>query len=126
MEAESMDLLIAFILREKRYLKKRETSFTEKELKDGEEVLKKFIKVMQSRKYPDELLREAERNPNKAKKIVREIGAKLRALDRKQLLVLIQNYALVFSVIDKKHKEHKIFVESMKADKFYNPRRKVY
>ncbi len=45
MNDDNMEALIAFIIREKRYLKKRETSFTEKELKDGEELLKKFIKA---------------------------------------------------------------------------------
>jgi hypothetical protein len=126
MEEEHMDSLIAFILREKRYLKKRETSFTEKELKDGEDILKKFIKAVQSKKYPDEFMKEAETNENKGKKIVKDILGKVKALTRKQLLVLIRNYPLIFGVIEKKHKEHKIFVEALKADKFYSPKRKVY
>ncbi len=126
MDEENMDSLVSFILREKRYLKKRETSFTDKELKEGEDILKKFIKAVQSKKYPEELLKEAETNPNKAKKIVREIIPKVRKLSKKQLLILIQNYLLVYGVIEKKHKEHKIFVEALKADKFYQPRRKVY
>jgi hypothetical protein len=126
MDENNLDLLISFILREKRYLKKRETSFTEKELKDGEDLMKKFIKTVQAKKYGDEILKELETNPNKAKKVVRDIAPKLRALNPKQLLILVQNYALIYSVIEKKHKEHKTFVESLKADKFYSPRRKVY
>ncbi|MFH0971470.1 MAG: hypothetical protein V1835_02780 [Candidatus Micrarchaeota archaeon] len=126
MKEDNMDSLISFILREKRYLKKRETSFTAKELTDGEDILKKFIKAVQTKKYPDEFLKEAETNPNKAKKIIRDIQGKLHALTRKQLLILVQNYALIYAVIEKKHKEHKIFVEALKADKFYSPRRKVY
>ncbi|MEK6953468.1 MAG: hypothetical protein AABX01_00550 [Candidatus Micrarchaeota archaeon] len=121
-----MDLLIAFIMREKRFLKKRETSFTEKQLKEGEESLKKFIKAVVAKKYEEAFLKEAETNEAKAKKIVRDIAPKVRGLAKKQVLLLIQNYALIYAVIEKKHKEHKTFVEAMKADKFYSPRRKVY
>ncbi len=126
MDQNSLDLLIAFIIREKRYLKKRETSFTDKELKEGEDILKRFLKAIATKKYPEDFLREAERNPNKTKKILRDIQPKLKSINRKQLLLLIQHYFLFFSVIEKKHKEHKIFVEAMKADRFYSPRRKVY
>ncbi|MFH1751158.1 MAG: hypothetical protein ABH863_05760 [Candidatus Micrarchaeota archaeon] len=126
MDEYKLDLLVSFIIREKRYLKKRETSFTEKELKDGEEVLKKFIKVMQGRKYEEAFLKDAETNPNKAHKIVREISPKIKSISKKQLVILAQNYLLIYSVIEKKHKEHKTFVEALKADKFYSPRRKVY
>lgn len=126
MEEYGMDLLIAFVIREKRYLKKRETSFTDKELKEGEETLKKFIKIVQGRKYEEAFLKEAETSEARAKKIAREISPKIKALSKKQILLLIQNYALIYAVIEKKHKEHKTFVEAMKADKFYSPRRKVY
>ncbi|HLC47604.1 MAG TPA: hypothetical protein VJI13_00885 [Candidatus Norongarragalinales archaeon] len=126
MNEYNLDLLVSFIIREKRYLKKRETSFTDKELREGEDTLKKFIKVVQARKYEEAFLKEAETNPNRAKKIVRDISGKVKALSKKQLLILVQNYALIYAVIEKKHKEHKTFVEAMKADKFYSPRRKVY
>ncbi|MBI5225369.1 hypothetical protein HY989_05875 [Candidatus Micrarchaeota archaeon] len=126
MNEEHMDSLIAFIIREKRYLKKRETSFTEKELKEGEDLLKRFIKAVQSRKLTDEQLKALETNPLKAKKLLKEIVPKVKAFNKKQLVILIQNYTLIHSVIEKKHKEHKIFVETLKADRFYNPKRKVY
>ena len=126
MNEEHMDALIAFIIREKRYLKKRETSFTEKELKEGEDILKRFIKAVVGRKYPEEFLKEAELKPEKAKKIVHDIAGKIKALTRKQLLLLLSHYSLLYAVIEKKHKEHKIFVESLKADRFYSPKRKVY
>ncbi|MFH1106524.1 MAG: hypothetical protein V1787_01365 [Candidatus Micrarchaeota archaeon] len=126
MKPEHFDMLLAFMLREKRYLKKRETSFTEKELKDGEEIFKAVIKAVQTKKLPDEELKEVQRNPVKRSRFVSAILAKCGGLGRKQVLLVIESYDLVYAIIEKKHKEHKIVIESLKGDRFYNPRKRLY
>ncbi|MBU1197899.1 hypothetical protein KJ765_05320 [Candidatus Micrarchaeota archaeon] len=126
MNADHLDLLLAFILREKRFLKKRETSFTDQELRDGEQLLKRALKVMTAKKLTDEELRALAVNENKAKRMVLDLRKRVKSLSPKQLLIIVQNYELVYSVIEKKHKEHKIVIESLKGDRFYNPRRRVY
>lgn len=126
MDSDHLDLLVAFILREKRFLKKRETSFTEKELGEGEQLLKKAIKAVQAKKIPDEELRAVAAHPAKAKKLAGELKRKVKGFTPKQLLTLVENYELMYSVIEKKHKEHKVVIESLKADRFYNPRRRIY
>lgn len=126
MHPDHLDLLISFILREKRFLKKRETSFTEKELREGEQLLKRALKAIASKKLSAEEMKEVQGNENKAKRFMKEILKRFKGLHPKQLLIVIRNYDLMYSVIEKKHKEHKVVVESLKGDRFYNPRRRIY
>ncbi len=126
MDSDHLDLLISFILREKRFLKKRETSFTEKELSEGEALLKKTLKAIQAKKLSDEELRGMAGNPTKAKKLVNDVRKRFKGLSPKQLQTIVENYELMYGVIEKKHKEHKVVIESLKGDRFYNPRRRIY
>ena len=126
MNADHLDLLISFILREKRFLKKRETSFTEKELKDGEQVLKRALKAIASKKLSAEEMKEVQASEPKAKRLTNEIYKRFKGLNAKQLYLLVKQYDLFYSVIEKKHKEHKVVIESLKGDRFYNPRRRIY
>ncbi|MFH1200459.1 MAG: hypothetical protein V1708_05305 [Candidatus Micrarchaeota archaeon] len=126
MKPEHFDMLLAFVLREKRYLKKRETSFTEKELKDGEDLFKSVIKAVQSKKLPEDELKEVQANPVKRSRFVSAILAKCGGLARKQVMAVVEHYDMVYSVIEKKHKEHKIVLESLRGDRFYNPKKRLY
>lgn len=126
MKPEHFDMLLAFMLREKRYLKKRETSFTEKELKEGEDLFKAVIKAVQSKKLSPEELKEVQQNAVKRSRFVTTILAKCGGLGRKQVLAVMEHYDLVYSVIEKKQKEHKIVLESLKGDRFYHPKKRMY
>ena len=126
MKPEQMDMLINFVLREKRYLRKRETSFTEKELREGEELLRKAVKAVVARKMSDQELGDAQTKPAKTKKLQKEIVKKCKGIGKKQLFVVLQNFDLFNNVIEKKQKEQKIIIESLNGDKFYNPRKRVY
>ncbi len=126
MKPEHFDMLFAFMLREKRYLKKRETSFTDKELKEGEELFKAVIKAVAAKKLSPEELKDVQQNPVKRSRFVSTILAKCGGLGRKQVLLIMEHYDLVYSVIEKKHKEHKIVIESLKGDRFYNPKKRLY
>jgi hypothetical protein len=126
MDPDHLDLLVAFILREKRFLKKRETSFTEKELHEGENLLKRALKAIQTKKIPDEEMAALAGSPVKSKRLVDDVRKRFKGLSAKQLQVIVENYALMYAVIEKKHKEHKVVIESLKGDRFYNPRRRIY
>ena len=126
MKPEHFDMLFAFMLREKRYLKKRETSFTEKELRDGEELFKFVIKAVTAKKLSAEELKEVQQNPVKRSRFASNILAKCGGLARKQVLAVMEHYDLVYAIIEKKHKEHKIVLESLKGDRFYNPKKRLY
>ncbi len=126
MKSEHFDMLLAFVLREKRYLKKRETSFTDKELKAGEDLFKSVIKAVASKKLSAEELKEVQANPVKRSRFAGSILAKCGGFGRKQVLAIMEHYDLVYSVIEKKHKEHKIVIESLKGDRFYNPKKRLY
>ena len=127
LSADVFDMIFNFILREKRFLKKRETSLTQEELNSAEEVLKRSLKAISAKKHTDEEMREIEASDSKSKKLAKDVGSKCKPLTPKQVLAIVTNYSMVHNAIEKKHKEHKLVIEAIAGgDKFYKPRKRTY
>ncbi len=125
---EDLDLLLAFVVREKRFLKTRETSFSEKQLKEG----KRFIRdaLAAARKaYPKKSeLEDALKKITKRQRLVGAVWRKCkRFLSRKQAKIIVENYQ-TFSGVFSKPAQLKpvVALDPTKADRYYAPRKHEY
>lgn len=125
---EDFDLLLAFIVREKRFLKIRETSFSEKQLKEGKNYIKDALAAAK-KVYPKKAeFDEALISQNKRQKLAGAVARKCkRFLSRKQAKTIVENF-VVFSNIFNKQTPLKRIVEldPTKEDRFYAPHKHEY
>lgn len=119
---------MGFVLREKRYLKTRETSFSQKQLKEG----KRFIRgaLAAARKiYPKKSeFEDALSKVSKRQKLAGGMARKCkRFLSRKQAKAIIENYETFSSIFSKLGgPKPLVALDPTKEDRFYAPRKHEY
>lgn len=125
---DDFDLLLAFIVREKRFLKLRETSFSEKQLKEGKKYIKDALAAAK-RAYPRKTeLEDALKSPTKRARVAGAVAKKCkRFLSRKQAKLIVENFVVFSSIFNKTTMLKRIVeLDPTKEDRFYAPRKHEY
>jgi hypothetical protein len=125
---DDFDLLLAFIVKEKRFLKIRETSFSEKQLKEGKNYIKDALAAAK-RAYPKKLeLEDALMSPTKRQRVASAVAKKCkRFLSRKQAKTIVENFVVFSSIFNKQTPLKRIVeLDPTKEDRFYAPHKHEY
>ncbi|MGB9577248.1 MAG: hypothetical protein ACP5O3_03290 [Candidatus Micrarchaeia archaeon] len=114
------DLFLNFVFRHKRFLKPRETSFSQAQLEDGKKRVGKAVKAVDKKKLKPEELDEMISNPKKRSTIAKEIKKACNCTPR-QAQAMAENFRALENAV-RQPKPTKIILEPAKNDKFYAPK----
>lgn len=132
MKPDQFELFCNFTVRHGRFLKKSETSFTQKELDLGIKLAEKAVKAVQSgcKKMTVEEFRECVASPSKSKKIVAMIKSKVKGINPKQAKVIVDHFEKFASAVNSFNSQGtpvaKAKRESAFGDRFYSPKEHKY
>lgn len=139
MDGDDLELLISFVLRQKRFLRTLETSYTPRELDQGRRILKSAIKSVRRERarlgikdFADEIASRAGRT-RLADTLVRENTV----LSKRQACLLLENFELFNHVLSAatatlavtvKREEHAAFLATVPryTDRYYIPTPRTY
>jgi len=125
---EDFDLVLGFVVREKRYLKTRETSFSERQLKEGKKLVKDALSAVKKIYPKKNELEDALQKTSKRQKLAGQVWAKCkRFLSCKQAKLIVENYR-TFSTLFAKPTALKplVALDPTKEDRYYAPRKHEY
>ncbi len=129
MSSEHLDMLLAFIMREHRMLKARETSFNSKELEDGEKLVRCAVKAVNDKTKKEGGFATALAKASKKAEVSREISTKCKRFTKKQVKLIMDNFAVFNEAMTKHEEASKTKVQlpdPQKFDRFYAPRKHNY
>lgn len=132
MKPDQFELFCNFTIRHGRFLKKSETSFTQKELDLGIKLAEKAVKAVQAgcKKMTPEEFRECAASPSKSKKIVAIIRSKVSSITPKQAALIVSNFDKFASAVNNFNAQGtpvaKAKKESAFGDRFYAPKEHKY
>lgn len=124
MNKDSWDLLLSFVIREKRFLRAWETSFTSSELKDADKTLKAVLKA-----FKDAAKHELEKIKKTAaarERMAAKLARKFRVLSKKQIADVIANYDVFYEVFAKSKEKENEPADRTKEDRYYSPKKHEY
>ncbi len=127
--SEHLDMLLAFIMREHRMLKARETSFNSKELEEGEKLVRCAVKTVLDRTKKEGGFLVVLAKPTKRAAITSEAASKCKRLSRKQVKLIIENFATFNEAMAKAEESVKTKLslpDPKKFDRFYEPKKHNY
>lgn len=120
MDANEFDLFLNFVIRNRRFLKKRETSFTEKQLDEGRKRVEKAVKAVEKMKIPEAEMEAWIKNPAKCAKIATEMR-KVSKVTPKQAKLMAENFKVFQSAV-RQPTAPKLIFDQPKNDRFYAPK----
>jgi hypothetical protein len=126
MSAEHMDLYLAFVLREKRVLRSRETSFPSDELAAAEKQIKGVIREVHAKVKKKEELDAIMSKPTKKRQLALDILRKCKGMNRKQVILVVDNFLLFDEVMKKTITSKVVLPDPTKGDAFYVPKKHNY
>ena len=126
MSDDDFELLLAFIMREHRMLKNRETSFTPEQLADGESKIKHILKTVKSKIKKGETIDDHLTKPSKRAKLFSEAMANNRKIAKAQVKLIADNYKMFDQVMYKANEPKIVLPDLTKGDKFYIPKQHHY
>ncbi len=127
MSPDHMDLYLAFIFREKRILKSRETSFPSEELAAGEKAVRGVIREVHAKIKKKEELDLILTKPTKRRSLALDILRHCKGMTRKQVILVVDNFAMFEEALKKYTSSPKIVLpDPSKGDAFYVPKKHNY
>ena len=127
MPSDHMDMYLAFVMREKRVLKSRETSFPSSELSLAEKQVRAVLREVHNRVKKKEELALVLSKPSKRRQLALDILRRCKGMARKQVVLIVENFALFDEVIKKTTVNTKVFLpDPSKGDAFYVPKKHNY
>ena len=121
-----MDLYLAFVLREKRVLRSRETSFPSDELAAAEKQIKGVIREVHAKVKKKEELDAIMSKPTKKRQLALDILRKCKGMNRKQVILVVDNFLLFDEVMKKTITSKVVLPDPTKGDAFYVPKKHNY
>jgi len=112
------------VLREKRYLRGWETSFSAQALKEGERVIKKVLK--EARCKAGREWETVRRVASRREKLSEQIARKVKALTKKQVSLIIVHYDLFKEVLCGGRKREGVQASTCMDDRYYIPKKHNY
>jgi hypothetical protein len=120
MDLKRFDMFLAFVIRNERFLKKRETSFTQKELdywkKISTEIVRRVSKKLSS---GFELKNDDSRN-----KLAREINKSFKKASLKQVMLIVENYDAFAEAVKEGKDQKPVKITFQEGDRYYAPVRR--
>ncbi len=126
MTADHMDMYLAFVLREKRILKKRETSFSPAELFAAERQIRGVLKAVHAKLHKKEELDLVISRINKRRQLARDILRHCKGMTRKQVILVLDNFILFEDAMRKTAVPKIVLPDPSKGDAFYVPKKHNY
>ncbi len=127
MEFDDLDLLLGFVLREKRYLRTRETSFSQSQLNEGKRAIKDILKALRTACKNKVDLTDCLSKKTKRAALVSAASKKVRrTATRKQVKLVAENYALFNAVFGKTVKTSNLQLDPHQGDRYYAPKKHDY
>lgn len=127
LENDDLELLLQFVLREKRYLRKRETSFSEAQLTAGKNIIKNALTtirgVADGKKDLNETLVKVGARTELVGKVARKMGKKM---EKAQVKLVVENYELFNAVFGKTVKVSNLQIDRSHNDRYYAPKKHEY
>jgi len=126
MSAEHMEMYLAFVLREKRVLRSRETSFPAAELAAAEKQVKGVMREIHAKLKKKEELDLVMSKPTKRRQLALDILRRCKGMTRKQVILIVENFALFEEVMKKNIMSKVVLPDPTKGDAFYVPKKHNY
>jgi len=126
MSAEHMDMYLAFVLREKRVLRSRETSFPSEELAAAEKQVKGVLREIHAKFKKKEELDMVMSKPTKRRQLSIDILRRCKGMTRKQVILVVENFLLFEEVMKKTITSKVVLPDPTKGDAFYVPKKHNY
>jgi hypothetical protein len=126
MSAEHMEMYLAFVLREKRVLRSRETSFPSEELAAAEKQIKGVIREVHAKVKKKEELDLIMSKPTKKRQLSLDILRKCKGMNRKHVILVVDNFLLFDEVMKKTITSKVVLPDPTKGDAFYVPKKHNY
>lgn len=127
MSPEHMDLYLAFVMRERRILKSRETSFPAEELASAEKQVRAVVREARVKIKKKEEFEQVIAKPAKRRQLGLDILRKCKGMTRKQVLLIMDNFALFEEVLNRSATTQKVVLpDPSKGDAFYVPKKHNY
>lgn len=120
MDLKHFDMFLAFVVRNERFLKKRETSFTQKELDYWKKISIEIV-----RRASKKLSTGLElKNDDLRKKLARDISKTFKKVSFKQILLVIENYDSFVEAVKEGKDQKPVKITFQDGDKYYSPSRR--
>jgi len=120
MDLKHFDMFLAFVVRNDRFLKKRETSFTQKELDYWKKITTEIV-----RRISKKLSTGFEiKNDESRRKLAREIRKTFKKASFKQILLIIEKYDSFVEAVREGKDQKRVKIPIQEGDKYYTPARR--
>jgi len=119
-------MYLAFVLREKRVLRSRETSFPSEELAAAEKQIKGVIREVHAKVKKKEELDLIMSKPTKKRQLSLDILRKCKGMNRKHVILVVDNFLLFDEVMKKTITSKVVLPDPTKGDAFYVPKKHNY
>ncbi|MDD5348344.1 MAG: hypothetical protein PHT59_07010 [Candidatus Omnitrophica bacterium] len=126
MSPEHMEMYLAFVLREKRVLRSRETSFPSEELAAAEKQLRCILREVHSKIKKKEELDLILAKPTKRRQLALDVLRKCKGTNRKHVILVVDNFNLFEEVLKKAINTKIVLPDPTKGDAFYVPKKHNY
>lgn len=120
MDLKHFDMFLQFTIRNERFLKKRETSFTQKELNYWKKVAIEVVRRI-SKKLSNgfEL-----KNADSRNKLARKISRTFKKASFKQVMLIIENYDSMVEAVKEGKDQKPVKITLPDGDRYYSPVRR--